>query len=376
MVKRAAPPVGGDGLLRLPEEVAIGRSGDHFLAALGAMERDPFQDLDTKLYLAEEFARADLSGEAGRVWRARYGMVHPRKAALVQLEDGSGQAAVVDRLDESQMEQRNVVWHLEALANLSDHLPDEGGTPADVPHGWEARWTRPAIGTGPWLVWRTGVDDFARVAWDTERARAEGWTSPPDTDDDPWMWSDWLPEAEAVHEEIVRGKVPTLFVRDPTPPDWRHPPPEFTPDRFLALTSHLTEGLGTGWWDLVELERRLIEPYVRRAMTQRVDLVLRLEPGSSGQAGGSPWPSGPLLVLERRVWASVLAPIYLQLLGALQRVTEGRPAARRCKECGRPFLIADERRSTFCNRAHQNRAAQRALRRQSGAKPRHPSTQP
>ena len=56
----------------------------------------------------------------------------------------------------------------------------------------------------------------------------------------------------------------------------------------------------------------------------------------------------PLVVHERRWWRSLLAPVYLQLLEGLRRVTEGQRGAALCRECGQPFLTLDARRLSFC----------------------------
>ena len=48
---------------------------------------------------------------------------------------------------------------------------------------------------------------------------------------------------------------------------------------------------------------------------------------------------------ETRIWGSMFAPIYLQLLEGLRRVSEGKPGATWCRECGGPFLTLDARRS-------------------------------
>ncbi len=79
-----------------------------------------------------------------------------------------------------------------------------------------------------------------------------------------------------------------------------------------------------------------------------------------------------IVVRERRVWRSVLKPIYLQLLEGLRRVTEGQRGAVLCGECGEPFLSLDGRRMLYCNDQHRNRALARQHRRRAGAKPRDP----
>ena len=108
-------------------------------------------------------------------------------------------------------------------------------------------------------------------------------------------------------------------------------------------------GLTLGHSGLVELVRRLLEPYVRVAAQSDVELL---------------WPDAeyPLLVSERRRWRSVLAPIALQLLEGLRRVTDGQRGAAFCRECGQPFLTLDARRSSFCNDKERFRNAQRERR--------------
>ena len=79
---------------------------------------------------------------------------------------------------------------------------------------------------------------------------------------------------------------------------------------------------------------------------------------------------GALEVRERRRWSSLLAPVYLQLLEGLRRVTEGQRGAGFCKECGQPFLTLDARRSVFCTDPERLRYGQRERRRRLGAAPR------
>lgn len=47
------------------------------------------------------------------------------------------------------------------------------------------------------------------------------------------------------------------------------------------------------------------------------------------------------MIRERRTWDSLLAPVYVQLLDGLRRITEGQRGAAFCKECGNPFLVLD-----------------------------------
>ena len=70
----------------------------------------------------------------------------------------------------------------------------------------------------------------------------------------------------------------------------------------------------------------------------------------------------PLVVHERRWSSSLLAPVYLQLLEGLRRVTEGQRGAGLCRECGQPFLTLDARRSSFCTDRERFRFSQRERR--------------
>ncbi len=122
--------------------------------------------------------------------------------------------------------------------------------------------------------------------------------------------------------------------------------------------------LSTDWHGLLELQRRLIEPYVRRAAAFEVDVdrESRLtEPPADGMPRVVEWDQA-LFVRERRRWRSILAPIYLQLLEGLRRVSEGSSGAAWCRECGEPFLTLDARRSSFCNDRERLRHAQRERR--------------
>jgi hypothetical protein len=70
----------------------------------------------------------------------------------------------------------------------------------------------------------------------------------------------------------------------------------------------------------------------------------------------------PLVVHGRRWWSSPLAPVYLQRLEGIRRVTEGQRGAAFCNECGQPFLTLDARRSSFCTDRERFRFSQRERR--------------
>jgi hypothetical protein len=77
-----------------------------------------------------------------------------------------------------------------------------------------------------------------------------------------------------------------------------------------------TGRLSTDWWGFVELERRLLEPYVLRAAEFQVEVRragFERDLSRRGESLEDHFP-GPLVVHERRWWSSLLAPVYLQLL--------------------------------------------------------------
>lgn len=111
---------------------------------------------------------------------------------------------------------------------------------------------------------------------------------------------------------------------------------------------------------LFEVEADSIAAYVMRAMQPEIDpLGTRPPTGRPLYAGAPPHSFGPSVRLE---WRSVIAPIYLQLYEALRRVSEGRPGARTCAECGQVFLVLDGRREKFCTNAEFARNRQRRYR--------------
>ena len=132
-----------------------------------------------------------------------------------------------------------------------------------------------------------------------------------------------------------------------------------------------TGRLSSDWWGLVELERRLLAAYVRRAAEYQVEIRragYERDLTREGESLADHFPA-PLIVHERRWWSSLLAPVYLQLLEGLRRVTEGQRGAAFCRECGQPFLTLDARRSSFCTDRERFRFSQRERRRRlSGAR--------
>ena len=102
--------------------------------------------------------------------------------------------------------------------------------------------------------------------------------------------------------------------------------------------------------------RNRVGEYVVVAMERTVGLETKREETDHGARDVlKPW--------EWRVWRSVLAPISLQLLESLRRITEGEVGALVCQECGQPFLVLDARRRAFCNERHRHRHNERNRRR-------------
>ena len=103
-----------------------------------------------------------------------------------------------------------------------------------------------------------------------------------------------------------------------------------------------------------------IGPRVERALAPSVIVRgARLREGPSAFPDTNPFSVIP--IVQRR-WSSILGPIYLQIYEALRRVSEVRPAARLCRECGQPFLVLDGRRIAFCNDLERARFNQRRYR--------------
>ena len=119
---------------------------------------------------------------------------------------------------------------------------------------------------------------------------------------------------------------------------------------------------------LLEVARRLLEPYVRQTTVTGLAL-------GPLEAGDGP-AAAPFEVIEERVWRSALLPIHLQLLEAYRRVTEGAPGAVRCRECGHPILALDPRRTAFCNDRERFRFSQRERRKRLAMPPAKRGTPP
>jgi hypothetical protein len=234
--------------------------------------------------------------------------------------------------------------------------------------GWDPAWAQPVLwsGEGTEALWLGATSDFeARITAEMQRypryedvpRRAPLSEYTLDGLTQRRFRQEWWPTAHAAWLRIEAMDVPKLWIPQA---GWA----EHWRDDYYGASDSPTGWpsgkLSSDWYGLIELERRLIDPYVRLAAARTVDLD-RLE-GPSHASDGMSW-TRPIVVRERRRWTSILAPIYLQLAEALRRVSEGKAGAAFCRECDQPFLTLDARRSMFCNERERFRFAQRDRRR-------------
>ena len=382
------PRFAGEGRLRLPVNVQIfyragdfGARGD-IVGDLADAGYDPFERVSSGLLLAEDFARVDLSNrKVARPWYQEHGVLdlaHFFPADTFDVshhvrEDPPFHDAQVDVLQQ----QENVRWHLLSLARLSDHLPEgskprAGWAPGE---GWDPRWAQPALrdpsGGALWLGASSNFE--ARIT--PLMQRYERFEDVPDGGSlrdynldgvRPKRFTEqWWPTAHAAWRRILSEDIPVLWVPES---DWAYEWSEY--DIELPPSGRSPTGrLSSDWWGLVELERRLLTSYVRKAAEYQVEIGrpwLERDLTREGESLADRFP-GPLVVHERRWWSSLLAPVYLQLLEGLRRVTEGQRGAALCRECGQPFLTLDARRSSFCTDRERYRFSQRERRRRLSA---------
>lgn len=366
------PRFAGDGRLRLPATVSLPRTqipeGELGLVVgeLGDATYDPFERDAEGLLLAEAFARVDLTQKrSARTWFLGHGSLslettfpEDHSAGRPLIEDD-----FVDNLLEVAGEQRAVRWHLLALARLSAHRDRVGAPRADrTPHeGWDPSWAQVALISPKEIIWFGGRSDFER-RFLVDMGLHATWDDAPE---DTRMRStvpgqlraikdEWWPQAHAAWQRIRDGDVPILPVSSA---DWLADWYWWGSDEAPWPGRPPSGPVHTDWHGLVDLQRRLIQPYVRRAAVHEV-LVEATDPDDSGIVP----TAGPIRVRERRVWKSLLAPVYLQLLEGLRRVSEGHSGAAWCRECDEPFLTLDARRSSFCNDKERYRFSQRERR--------------
>lgn len=325
------PRFAGDGLLQLPSSVQVvraagqGRQRGDVICALLGKRIDPFAREGADLLLAEAFARVDFSRpRKAREWflahgAVAFGWLFPDDAAY-RLHFAGLELTAQDTQAEVLAQQRLVRWHLTSLARLTAHG-------SGVEETWDPAWSS-ALLEGP----------DGQTVWVGAPAEVEAYRSPTIEAVTPWALPAGLPHLPVPQDPWSRYWVGY----DLTIPD---------EDRRHAR-------LGTDHLGLLELQRRLIEPYLRSALPTEVR-VARLTPDPRPDGGNGGENGQALVVRETRIWGSILAPIYLQLLEGLRRVSEGRPGATWCRECGEPFLTLDARRSTFCTDRERVRYAQR-----------------
>jgi hypothetical protein len=346
------------------------------VGVLGDASYDPFERVASGLLLAEEFARADLSERAtARTWYEEHGVLdlfHFFPEEEFEAHDYiPASPGFHDSAYEVARQQVNVGWHLLSLARLSDHLQDGteprvGWEPSD---SWDPRWVQPVLKAPGELVWLGARTDREAHIGVLEQFHA----SPKDLFKDtpletlklpfgmkPKAYEEWWREARAAYEHIQAEGIPILWVPSA---DWED---EWSDYDVTAPPSgrQVTGRLSADWWGLVELQRRLLSPFVRRAAEHIVEIRragYERDLSRKGETMRDVFP-GPLQVHERRWWSSLLAPVYLQLLEGLIRVTEGQRGAAFCRECGQPFLTLDARRSSFCTDRERYRHGQRERR--------------
>jgi hypothetical protein len=299
------PRFAGDGLLQLPSDVHVVRAagrdtqpGD-VICALRGQPIDPFERDAAGILLAEAFARVDLT--------------RPRYVGL-NLTSQDTEAEVL-------AQQRLVRWHLTSLARLTAHRTGAG-------QGWDPDWSSAFL---------EGPDD--QTAWVGAPSDEEAYFSPTIGLEPPALPAG-LPRLPVPQEPWTRywGGY-DLPIPDPGERERRLP---------------------TDRGGLLELQRRLIEPYLQSAVASDVRIERQSAAERSDVASADHGAIGQALVIrETRIWGSILAPIYLQLLEGLRRVSEGKPGATWCRECGEVFLTLDARRSTFCTDRERVRYAQR-----------------
>ena len=145
----------------------------------------------------------------------------------------------------------------------------------------------------------------------------------------PRQYERWWKRAHASYNRIMAEGIPILWVpRASWEREWYGYNIDETPSARYPLGR-----LSSDWWGLVELERRLLGPYIKRAAEREVELRragIEEELTREQASRREPFP-GPIVVHERRRWRSVLAPIYLQLLEGLRgspRASAERPVPR------------------------------------------------
>jgi len=313
------PRFAADGVLRLSVEVALETDREPVLTGrVGEQTYDPFGRVaSSDLLLVEEFARLDLSAARSLpAWYEQHGAVRVERSEAFDhdqlLPPRRGEYTPLwsprlfrDPLRFIAAEQRSVAWHLDALARLSEHLLADGP--------WDPAWAHPPLDIGR---------SHATIAGPDGPAADPAW----------WAEDDASEQTSRAHHR------------------------KRTRLRLLA-------GLGDGPGSLMELQRRLISPYLFGV----ADYHLRLGWTEADAEPTDMAQRGPLVVQYTRSWATLLTPVYVQILEGLRRISESERGGAFCRECGRPFLVLDARRAYFCNDRERYRNAARLRRQRLGA---------
>lgn len=368
------PRFAGDGRLRRPATATMPRREPSLvMGEFGDSTTDPFERAADGLLLAESFARLDLDQpRKARAWFLGHGALDLQ--AFFPADHGRAGTVehewFADELAWVATQQANVRWHLITLARLSlEHL---SAAQRDVQpeHGWQTSWAGPAISGEREILWLGAPTNFEAHIHDvmatyprhqdvpaaefSSLERRDGFEASLKVDE-------WWPLAHAAWQRIVEQRVPVLWVPSE---EWRE---EW--HRFIVVDAANPAHPGDVVIEpdrrgLIDIQRRLMTPYVKRAASQRVEIGLTASvfPDPARLNGPPEHAAGPIQIRERRLWSSLLAPVYLQLFEALRRVSEGNGGAAWCRECGQPFLTLDARRSTYCNDKERYRYSQRERR--------------
>lgn len=378
------PRFAGDGRLQIPEYVTVARSGrdaGHVRGEFVADEIDPFERDEDGLLLAEAFARFDLTRpRKARDWYLAHGAVNLGSLFPDDASEGEelidGYLWCHDTRDEVLAQQRLVAWHLASLARLTAHR--EAANPPDGtwrPHGgWDPTWSMAILEAADEALWvGAPVGSHGYFYGSVRRYPSPDLVprrrpDPEAPDADPPSRrevAEWR-RAHAQWQSLLASGLPRLWVPDAT---WQDDWSVYGFDERAPHGRRRWGRLSSDWHGLLELQRRLIEPYVKKAANFEVEVDRERRWVEAPDPSGHTEAIEPELhVRERRLWRSILAPIYLQLLEALRRVSEGKPGAVWCKECAQPFLTLDARRSTFCTDKERLRNAQRDRRERLAAR--------
>jgi hypothetical protein len=335
----------------LPQDVRVvkrtqpklGQPGDLLGVFWSRRTRDPFERRANGLLLAEDFARLELSNKPRKLaslaeWVQENGPVNA--LALYGGEPGKNRPWLAalrepargfqDHLTDWLLEQERVTRFLGALVALSSAIGDSG---VARPSDWEDAVYVP--------------EESVYYAADAELGEVAEW-------EDAVRW-----QAFVLNPYVERALQPEVQT------GWRPPPTDDAAasrslrERIAAQVAALREGRPLPY----------SPPSGSEDEVDDIDLGDRVVHFRHPRRPATPLPLRPEVVYR---WRSVLAPIYLQLYEALQRISERKMGAVLCRECGRPTLVLDGRKTSFCTPTEANRHKQRALYARNHGKPQPP----